>query len=466
MATKNSTILNKIYLNGTNDYQQRMPVPTQSRISQTMKRLMDPMNGDLYNQFIDSYINLIGQQRIHTREWTNPLSVFKGPALYYGTTIQEAAARWVKAHTYDDASETLLKMERPEFQVFYHSMNRQDRYDISIAREEVAQAFRDEYGLNRLINAIMAVPQNSDNYDEYNLMMQLMAEYEQRWGFFKHHISAFPTDEATGKEMLTALRTYAKVLKFPSALYNGAGVDVPVFANPDELVLIIDAKASASIDVNTLAGVFQLDKADVTYRTIEVPEIPVPGAVALLTTDAFFVVNDVVYQTASFYNPENLTTKYYLHHWEVVSASPFVPAILFTTEAGTTVPDVTMTPTGFTLTASPAAYTIGDDEPIQLIGTLAGTVSPDGYGVEVAPDSFTWELSAERTVGEGDTQQVIPVQLTTRTYVDRLGRLHVQESGIEAGDTITVTGTSTYINPNGTTNAYTDDVVIAAQNPA
>ena len=66
----------------------------------------------------------------------------------------------------------------------------------------------------------MNTPINSDNYDEYLLMLNLIAEYEHRWGFFKHNLSAFPTDEATGKELLTALRTYAELLKFPSTLYN------------------------------------------------------------------------------------------------------------------------------------------------------------------------------------------------------------------------------------------------------
>lgn len=311
MAVKNSTILGKVWLNGTNDYQQRVPDPTQSNVSQTMKCLFSPMNGNLYNQFIDSFVNLIGQQRVNQSIWENPLTPFKGASLQYGSTIQESAPRWIKAHAYDDAAEDLLRMERPEFAVWYHSMNRQDKYPISVVKPEIQQAFRDEYGLNRIINSIMNTPINSDNYDEYLLMLNLIAEYEHRWGFFKHNLSAFPTDEATGKELLTALRTYAELLKFPSTLYNAADLNVPVFAKPSELVLLISASASASVDVNTLSGVFQLDKAEIQYRKIVVPDLPVPNAVALLTTDAFFVCNDIVYETGSFYDPN--TPFYEIH---------------------------------------------------------------------------------------------------------------------------------------------------------
>lgn len=462
MAVKNSTILGKVWLNGTNDYQQRVPDPTQSNVSQTMKCLFSPMNGNLYNQFIDSFVNLIGQQRVNQSIWENPFTPFKGASLQYGSTIQESAPRWIKAHAYDDAAEDLLRMERPEFAVWYHSMNRQDKYPISVVKPEIQQAFRDEYGLNRIINSIMNTPINSDNYDEYLLMLNLIAEYEHRWGFFKHNLSAFPTDEATGKELLTALRTYAELLKFPSTLYNAADLNVPVFAKPNELVLLISASASASVDVNTLSGVFQLDKAEIQYRKIVVPDLPVPNAVALLTTDAFFVCNDIVYETGSFYDPNTLSTKYILHHWEVVSASPFVPAILFTTDAGTEIPTVTQTVTGLQLSAAPE--TVKPGETVQLTPTIQGSLSPDDNDeLAVSPDAATWSVAATRTTGEPSAQTTVAVPLNSRTYVDKYGVLHVQKTKLQTGDVITVTATSTYINPSGATTGYTATATVTVE---
>lgn len=462
MAVKNSTILGKVWLNGTNDYQQRVPDPTQSNVSQTMKCLFSPMNGNLYNQFIDSFVNLIGQQRVNQSIWENPLTPFKGASLQYGSTIQESAPRWIKAHAYDDAAEDLLRMERPEFAVWYHSMNRQDKYPISVVKPEIQQAFRDEYGLNRIINSIMNTPINSDNYDEYLLMLNLIAEYEHRWGFFKHNLSAFPTDEATGKELLTALRTYAELLKFPSTLYNAADLNVPVFAKPSELVLLISASASASVDVNTLSGVFQLDKAEIQYRKIVVPDLPVPNAVALLTTDAFFVCNDIVYETGSFYDPNTLSTKYILHHWEIVSASPFVPAILFTTDAGTEIPTVTQTVTGLQLSA--ASETVKPGETVQLTPTIQGSLSPDDNDeLAVSPDAATWSVAATRTTGESPNQTTVAVPLNSRTYVDKYGVLHVQKTKLQTGDVITVTATSTYINPSGATTEYTATATVTVE---
>lgn len=455
MATNNTTIAGRVYLSGTNDFQQRVPNPTISGIDATSKFLFDPMNRRYLNEFVDAFVNRIGTQIVHNNQWENPLTVFKGSNLRYGASIQESAIKWLRAHTYDVDDANLLKVERPEAAVWYHTVNRKDRYDITLELPDLQQAFADEMGLNRLIDAVMTVPRNSDNYDEYLCMLNQIAYYEKNWQFFKHHVSAAPTDEATGKEFLKAVRAYAKKLKFPSSLYSPVSAEygIPTFAKPEELVLIITADAAASVDVDTLASVFQLDKAEVSYHTIEVPDLPVPNAFALLTTDSFFVCKDYVYANESFYNPQTLSTNYYLHHWEVVSASPFVPAILFTTDAGTTVSTLTQAVTGVNITAAKTSLKPGDTT--QLTVELVGTVTANDEGIEVAPDAVTWSVSGETATTEGE-----PLDLNSATRVDRLGVLHVQKTGLEASNVLHVTGTTSYVNPSGATTQYTKTVDI------
>ena len=460
MATNNTTIAGRIWLNATNDFQQRVPDPTQAGIAATSKFLFDPMNRNYYNEFIDQYINRVAVQYVRANAWENPLSVFKGSKISYGSTIQESALKWIKAHSYNVDDDTLLKVTRPEAAVWYHTVNRKDRYDISVELPDMRMAFAEEYGLNNLVSAIMRVPYNSDNYDEYLSMIQQIAYYEENWGFYKTHLSAVPTDEETGKEFLTALRTDAGNLAFPSSLYSPVSAEyaIPTFARPNELVLFITPAVQAAIDVNTLASVFQLDKTEIKYRSVLVRELPVPNAVALLTTEDFFVVNDYVYQNESFYNPQTLATNYYLHHWEIVSVSPFVPAILYTTDAATTVTTITQNVTGVNITAEGSASTVEPGGALQLNVELTGTITDNDAGLEVEPDAVLWSVSAETAAAEGD-----PIALNSRTYVDRLGVLHVQKSDLEAGNVLHVTGTTVYVNPSGTTTSRTKtlDLTIA-----
>lgn len=445
----NNTIMAKSWLAATNDFQQRIPNPTQAGVAATMDALYQPMNAQYFNQFMDILVNRIGFTYVRGQAYKNPLAVFKGQKLTFGSTIQEIAPKWIKAHSYNDENETLLKLHRPEAEAWYHSQNRRDQYPISVSTDELRTAFTDEYGLNNLVAQVMQAPINSDEYDEYAIMKELIGLYEEKWGFYKHHLSAAPTDDATGKELLTALQAYGGRLQFPSALYSGT--DIPVFAKPNELVLLVTPDTQAALNVNTLAALFNVDLAKVSYRTVLIDEFPIDGAVALLTTEDFFVCSDTLYNTTSFWNPETLATNYYLNHWGVYSVSPFVPAILFTTDEGTTVPVTTQKVTALTVT--PEASTVEPGGSVRLDVKLNGSVtpeSPDGL-IVVAPDAATYTVKASRTSGE-DT---VPVELNSRTRVDNYGVLHVQKGGLVKGDSIAVTATSTYRNPSGATAPYT-----------
>ena len=444
MAVNNSTILAKAWLAGTNDFQQRVPDPTIAGVKATMDALFQPMNSMLFNQFMDILINRIGFTYVRQQAYKNPLSVFKGTKLSYGSTIQEIAPKWIKAHSYDDENETLLKLHRPEAEVWYHSQNRRDQYPISVNVDELRTAFTDENGLNKLVASIMTVPQNSDEYDEFQIMKQLIGEYETRWGFYKEHLTSLPTDEATGKEFLTKLQTLGGKIQFPSARYSGTSI--PVFAKPEELVLITTPEAQAGLNVNTLASLFNVELANVKYRVVLVDEFPIPGAVALLTTEDFFVCSDTLYNTTSFWNPQTLTTNYYLNHWGVYSVSPFVPAILFTTDEATVTPTITQTVSGITLEAEKETLKAGESQ--QLTVKLQGTISTETPDVYVSPDAATFEVVAKNAESE-------PVALNARTRVDNYGVLHTQKTGLKAGDTLTVTATSAYTNPSGATTGYT-----------
>ena len=550
MAENNYTILHDIWMRGTNDYQQRIPEPTQTNIDKTVGALLDPMNQNYFNQFIDALIMRIGTSYVHQQAFRNPLRELKKPQMIYGSTIQEIIPKWIRAHSYIDDAEDVFKMARPDVAAWYHSQNRRDRYDITINDSELRTAFTDSTGLNKLVSSIMRVPINSDEYDEYRIMMQLIAIYEQKWGFYKHALSAAPSDESTGKEFLQALREYAGLLRFPSTTYNnGALPDVPIFVSPQELVLFVTPKTQAALDVQTLSGIFQLDKADIQYRTILVDQFPIPDAdcVALLTTTDFFMCADTEYRNTSIYNPKTLGTNYYLHHWGVYSVSPFVPAIMFTAGGSTTTIDtVEQTVTGLTLTPDTTNVSAGDE--VELTVALTGSLNPNVPYMKVAPSAATFETTVEHSATNGtpgvytatlsgtfaadDTIKVnnttvtvtgamadntaiasaivtamssdanytvtssgavvtfteksgkygtgaptivktstagVVTQATTtagvaptnayvknspRTRVDEYGILHVSKA-LEAGDVITVTATSTYINPSGATTTYT-----------
>lgn len=483
MAVDNATILDRVRLVATNDYQQRIPATTQGSIASTMRALFDPLNREYWNQFIDILVNRIGMTIMRGDQWDNPLAAYKGERLFYGSTIQEIAPGWIRAHSYDDASESLLKLERPEAQAWYHSQNRRDKYKLSINETELRTAFTDEYGLNNFVTKVMQTIYNSDNYDEYRIMMQLIAEYETNWGFFKQRLAAYDAatfdNKAFNEELLTQIQAYAGILRFPSALYNAQDVDIPVFANPDELILMITPRTLAGLNVQTLANVFNLELAEIKYRTVIVDEFPIPNCDAILTTRDFFVCHDTLYQTDSFYNPDTLANTYWLHHWGIYSVSPFVPAICFGDFETTGVDDVMYEMDGEVVGIldlvrksadgsyldTVATEVLGDnpetwsteqikrfiatfDGPQQMLNLpisanlgdtfelamfVSGNVNGEPiYGdfTNVVGTGCNWTISNPVVIGAGiDVTPTVDVDWTNRnTKIDQYGKLHIQKT--------------------------------------
>lgn len=444
----NTTILGSVYLAGTSDYQLRVPDPTQSAVSETMEFLFDPMNRRYFNEFMDILVNRIGLVLARQRRWDNRLAAFKDGMMPYGSTVEECGFKWVQAHAYDDSAADLLRMERPDGVSVFHSQNRQDKYKITINEAELQNAFLDEYGLSNYVASLMMIPQNSDNYDEYQIMKNLIAEYDTRWGFYRYGLGSAVTNETTAKTFLTAVRTMTGKLQFPTTLYNAQNItDIPVFANPDELVLLLTPEVEGVLDVQALASIFHVELADINVRRVIMDSMPIEGAVALLTTRDFFMCRDTRYQTATFYDPNTLNTHYFLHHWGIYSVSPLVPAILFTADEKTEVPVITATFDNFALDIE-AHATIAPGGTVDLIGefTNTATITPPELApqyadllarVADAPDAFVWQVIGF-TISSGGSETEVNYTHNTRTYVNKRGVLHLQKAPLLDAGGVTV----------------------------
>lgn len=460
MAVLNSTILEKAWLSGTNDYQQRIPNPATSSYAEHVAALFDPMNNDLYNQFSGMLVGLMGTY-VESKLFENPLRALKKPAAQWGNTERRVAVKYLQAHSYKVDDETLLKLEKPDFVEWFYSVGEPRRYEFSWSKYEMQRVFSaDGYGYDDLLAATISQMYSSDNYDEMNIMIQMFAEADQRMGgLFRYNLSAAPTTEATGKELLTGIRAVAGRMKFPTRLYNH--IPVPVFETGDTLILWVTPETQANLDVNTLASVFQLDKADIQYRIITIPEFPLPNVYAALTSEDFVYARDVYYGIEPpFYNPANMTSKYYLQHAEMIGFNPAANCVLFTTDAATTVPTITQTVTGMTMTFDGNA-SVGSisDQPIKI--TLNGTNSA---GMPVEPRAAMFSIVSVTRKDDKDTSQPIAFN-AAKTYVDNRGFIHAGDD-LQIGDEITIQATSVYINPSGATNVYTasETITLALSN--
>lgn len=447
MSVKNSTILEKAWIEGSNDFQQRVPDPSISGYDATISALFDPMNGQLINEFANLVVGLMATY-VHTKRFDNPLRALKKPAAQFGNTERNVAVNYLKAHSYKADDETLLKLEKPEYKEWFYSVNMHRRYDFSWSRYELQRVFNsgDSNGFEQLFIATIDAQRNADEYDEMNSMIQVFAEANKRFTLKKTNVAATSADMGDfGKKVLTAVKTDAGYMQFPNTRYNQ--LDIPTFDKPQSLILWVTPETDATLDVYALAPIFHIEKAEVNVRKIVIPEFPVPDVVAALTSDDFVYCRDVYYGVEPpFYNPSNRTYKYYLFHDQMIGVNPLAGCVLYTTGDANDIKTITMKATG--LKFDPATGNIPIGGTLQTKLALQGTVTPGDTKIAVEPDAATYVVTGKR--GEN------AIELNSRTYVDNNGVLHLQKTGdIKAGDIITVKATSSYTNPSDTTAEYT-----------
>lgn len=408
MAETNSTILERIWLAGTNDYQQRIPRETVNDMDATVQYLFAPENWDLYNMFTNALINRIGAVYMHQQAWRNPLAGFKKADLRWGDKLEEIAVKWIRSHCYSDVpdADKLFGDYRPEAATWFHKINRQEYYPISVNREELMMAFAgdgESEGLNNYIAQIMETPISSDEYDEYRIMLELFAYYDNKMGFYKRNLSAIPSDTtdsaSSAKTLLKMVKADAGRLAFPSSRYH-ADIpelrDYPVFARPEELIFLTTPEVRAAIDVDALMSAFHMEKGEIQERVVLVDEFPMAGVGAVLTTRDFFQCRDRLRQNTSQPNALTLTTNFFLHRWGMYSVSPVAPAICYTTDEGTTILTSTQNVSGLTMTPDSANVGIGEKK--QLTLALGGTISPTSPAISVQPDAAAFNVSITRAV--------------------------------------------------------------------
>lgn len=419
-------LLDAIRNDASLDYQMRIPEATQAGVTAVISGLED--NRPSWNEFLNQFINRIGSIYARSQSWTNPLAVYKKGMLSFGDTVEEYMAGLIEARRYDSdrnyGEKILFSQERPNVEVNYHKVNRQDLYKFTVNERMLKRAFVDGASLTDLLEQIMAAPIKSDNWDEFLLMASLFSQNEKNGGFFKVQVDEFQGLNATSdhaRDALKTIRSLAYTLPYLSTKYNAAGM--PAAASPDELMLIGTPQFLASIDVDGLAPLFHADKADIMReRTIPLPteHFGIDGAQGVLTTKDFFMVFDTLIENRSQPNPAGLYENYFLHHHQIISLSRFVPAILLTSESGSVTISQDYNVTGLTLK-------VHDSDAAEVTSVERGGI----YSVDAT--TVTTPEGAPVGVSYSLTGATSP-----RTYVTTDGVIYVARD--EKSDTIKVTG--------------------------
>lgn len=436
----NAEIFNTIRNYAPSDYQSRVPAVTQATIGDAISALNDYTPD--WNVFYNILLNRIATTLVRQKSFTNPLAQFKRSSIKYGTQIQEMQVNLLRAKSYDKNAMNIYGLEgrEPDIHVKYHTMNRRDKYEITLPMEQVLSgAFDGSEDLAALFNSCLAQPMNSDQNDEFLLMLSLFKHYQDFTGFYNVQIDPI-TDADSARKLVKAVRVMNTNLRYYSTDYSAEGRNAGLSTLSDSTMLLIDANVDATLTVDMLAYMFNAEDGKlIADRIIRVPKLPVAGASAFLVDTDFLLCADnipALTLTAPI-NPQNMTQPVVMHHWETLSYSLFTNAIMFSTLPDTDVTRLESTVTGVTLTDAegrdsgtvmPTLDTrtgYASTPAVKLLATVKGNNSPS--------QAVRYELRAFNGRGRG-------IALPANCYVDSTGTLHT--GAAKAGTVIKVTATS------------------------
>ena len=336
-------ILNNVRLNGSDEYQSRIPEASQATIS-TIGQAFETYT-HLYNEFCDVLLNKIGKTILNQKMFENKLGRFKS-GLTSPHDVEEIFIEMAKAEgSYDkDGKNALGRRNAPDVKVIYHRQNRQDYYAISIGDIDFRRVFRSEATLDTFIKGLINSVYSADQYDEWCAMKNVLATYKNKakngHGYFDYEIRWLEdTGDVTlweaekkrfAKDFVKTLRKAVQDLSFASTNYNVAGVKT--WSEPSELVLLVNKDVLVEVDVEQLATAFNSSDTDlkVVPTIISMDDFgSLEGTLGLLVDKDWFRIFDTLVHMEPQRNAQGLFTNYFFHHHQILSASTFKNAVRF-----------------------------------------------------------------------------------------------------------------------------------------
>lgn len=301
------------------------------------------------NEFINGLVNRILFQEAHNMTYDNPLRIFKGVDIPYGTDVQDNIANPAVATPYDSAAMSdVLSPASPDVKTVYYRRNRQDKYKVTVYDAVLAGAFTNADTFNNFVSMILNTLTSGDNIDEFKLMKGVVGQAINDGNINKTPLAAGTDHRTFAETLVTDLRAKYLQFQFPSTNYNcyqkmakAKGIEnaspLTTWTSPDRISVLVRADVAAFTDVEVLAKAFNMSKADFLGRQVMVDSFGDTGdaakTLAIIADNTFLRTHDNRFQMAETpYNASTLSRTYFLHHWETMACSPFANAWAFTEE--------------------------------------------------------------------------------------------------------------------------------------
>lgn len=245
----------------------------------------------------------------------NPLAVFDKAPVDNGDTIEQVVIKLVESEASDpDGLRALTPDKRDKLATRYFKDFNEKQFRTTVRYDKLRMVGNTVENYEEIADGLVAELAPSD----------IQEKYEDTKGLFKYGATPDTTGATTFvnlgtieaidnvpnyKKVLTTLKNTIKGFMYNSTKYNTAGLKRKAYR--DDIFVIMPYELKNEIDVETLAGLFNLDKAEINSRIIEIDEgvdtngdytVYVVDRNAILIVTQLYMMDDQKNASGKFWN--------------------------------------------------------------------------------------------------------------------------------------------------------------------
>ena len=279
-------------------------------------------------------IGKIAHSVIYDNSALDHLAVFDKMPVNKGDTIEQAVVKMAESLAYDeDGGDALKREDSVKFAVRYFKSWTRKKFKKTIDVPEIRKVLSEEIDVSDVTSKIVSSMSEGDKQEKYENVRDLLT-----WGrqsadggtgavLVRAETVNFDATNSTidYKGVLVALKNAVSGMKFVNTSFNS--ISLKRRTRPEDIYILMPYQLKNKLDVEELAGVFNLDKAELKERIIETDSGIEGGSYYIYVVDKHAVLDFTrLYEMVDEKNADGLFWNYYLHTERLYALSPLFDA--------------------------------------------------------------------------------------------------------------------------------------------
>lgn len=269
---------------------------------------------------VGGMLGKIAEQVIREVSADDRLSVFAKMPIENGDTIEQTIVKLATSTAYDSAGAGALTRANPDIIAKYFNDWTRAKFKKTVDISEIRKVLKTGKGADTIAAKIVSSLSEGDKQEKYEAVKSLLANAKQTadggTGNVAGALVNFETVAYSNgiqyKKILTALKNAVSKMTFVNDTCNTASLKRKTELG--DIVILMPYTLKNEIDVEELAGVFNLDKAELKRRIIEIDTDPVSKFNYIYIVDKNAILDYTrLYEMADEKNADGLFWNYYLH---------------------------------------------------------------------------------------------------------------------------------------------------------